>query len=256
MSRRLFVAMTTGVLFLLAMGGPAAAAAPSNDTYAGRVTITSIPFSDVLDTTDATNGPNDNDLGACFAPAYDATVWYEVTGTGQQLTLDVRESSYSAGVIVATGSPGNFELVDCGAGVVPWSAEAGTVYTIMVFDDQRDGSGNGGTMRISVTGEVASECTITGTEGDDVLVGTTGDDHICGLGGNDVLIGFRGNDVLVGGPGHDVLEGYDGRDTLVGGRGRDVLIGGRGFDTLNGGRGRDRCFEAAGPVTKCERGSF
>ena len=42
-------------------------------------------------------------------------------------------------------------------------------------------------------------CTITGTEGDDVLVGTEGADVICGLGGNDILHGHAGNDTLRGG---------------------------------------------------------
>ena len=256
MSRRLFVAIATGVLFMLTLVSPVAAAAPSNDNYAGRVTITRIPFSDTVDTTDATTGPNDNTLGPCFQPATDATVWYELTGTDQQLVADVRESDYSAGVQIATGSPGNFELVDCGAGQASWYAEPGVTYTILVFDDQTDGGGNGGTLRISISEAPPAACTIIGTAGNDVLVGTPGDDFICGVGGDDVLIGFAGDDVLLGGTGRDVLEGYGGDDVLAGGRGYDLLIGGRGFDSLNGGRGVDECYESTGDVTRCERGTF
>lgn len=91
-------------------------------------------------------------------------------------------------------------------------------------------------------------CTITGTNGPDVLVGTPGPDVICGLGGDDVVIGGGGNDVLygdagndrlVGGSGGDYLYGDAGNDTLVGGSGADVLAGGPGADRLTGGSGRD-----------------
>lgn len=50
-------------------------------------------------------------------------------------------------------------------------------------------------------------CTITGTDGRDVLRGTGGDDVICGFGGDDILIGFSGDDLLIGGAGRDTLLG-------------------------------------------------
>ena len=93
-----------------------------------------------------------------------------------------------------------------------------------------------------------SECTISGTDGRDVLRGTSGDDVICGFGGNDVLLGGSGNDTLLGGPGndvlqggsdHDVLEGDSGDDLLLAESGDDQLTGGEGDDQLNGGPGND-----------------
>jgi Ca2+-binding RTX toxin-like protein len=253
MSRRFFVAMATGVLFVLAMVSPVAAAAPSNDSYAGRVTITTIPFAETIDTSDATTGTNDTELNNhCGAPATDASVWYELTGDGKEVLTDASSSDYSAGVIVATGSPGSFEIVDCARNGFRWFAEADVTYTIVVFDDQTDGAGNGGTLRFEVSETAPADCTIVGTGGNDRLVGTTGDDFMCGLGGDDVLIGFGGDDILLGGPGRDVLEGYGGRDTLVGGRGRDLLIGGRGFDRLDGGPSFDTCYESTGDVKRCE----
>lgn len=77
-----------------------------------------------------------------------------------------------------------------------------------------------------------AECTITGTQGPDVLRGTPGDDVICGRGGRDVIIGLSGHDILRGGP---------GADRLVGGSGDDVLAGGSGADWGSGGRGDDVC---------------
>lgn len=38
------------------------------------------------------------------------------------------------------------------------------------------------------------QCTIVGTNEDDLLVGTNGDDVICGLAGNDIIVGKKGDD--------------------------------------------------------------
>lgn len=90
-------------------------------------------------------------------------------------------------------------------------------------------------------GDTGDDCTIRGTEGDDVLVGTPGADVICGYGGNDVLRGLRGADRLLGG---------DGDDTLFGHRGGDTLLGGAGDDIARGGRGQDACEAEA--TASCE----
>jgi hypothetical protein len=91
-------------------------------------------------------------------------------------------------------------------------------------------------------------CTITGTEGKDLLTGTSGDDVICALGGddvvnagsgNDVVYGDAGNDTISGGTGEDTLYGDDGDDSLSGGNGDDVLAAGPGADHLIGDRGAD-----------------
>lgn len=93
-----------------------------------------------------------------------------------------------------------------------------------------------------------ANCTIFGTENDDVLEGTGGRDVLCGFGGDDVVVGNGGNDVILGhegddllrgGGGDDVLRGGPGKDTLRGGGGNDVLRGGRGHDTLVGGEGNE-----------------
>jgi hypothetical protein len=141
----------------LLLGAPAAvlAAAPSNNTYAGRTVIGVIPFNDTVDTTQANTGGNDALINTpdCGAPATDASVWYELTATSDDnLVVDVSTSDYSAGVIVATGSPAaGFVLVTCGPGQVFFPASNGETYTMLAFDDQSDGIGNGGTLNFSVT---------------------------------------------------------------------------------------------------------
>jgi hypothetical protein len=150
--RRIAVSILT-LGFLL--GGPAAvlAAAPTNNTWTGRTVIGSLPFTDTVDTTEANVGAQDPLINAdCGAPATDASVWYELTATSDaNLTVDVSKSDYSAGVIVATGSPNNWAIVTCGPGLVIFPASTGVTYTILAFDDQSDGIGNGGTLIFSVT---------------------------------------------------------------------------------------------------------
>jgi len=147
------LAALVGLLFIvgLAAAGPVLAAAPSNDTYAGRQVI-SVGFSDTVDTTQATTDSDDVDINAgCGAPATDASVWYSLTPSADMgIVVDVSASNYSAGVIVATGSPGSFSVENCAPGAVAFSASSGVTYTILVFDDQQDGSGNGGTLAINV----------------------------------------------------------------------------------------------------------
>jgi hypothetical protein len=150
--RRIAVSILT-LGFLLS--GPAAvlAAAPCNNIWAGRTVIGSLPFSDTVDTTEANVGAQDPLINAdCGAPATDASVWYELTATSDaNLTVNVSKSDYSAGVIVATGSPSNWSIVTCGPGLVIFPATTGETYTILAFDDQSDGIGNGGTLQFSVT---------------------------------------------------------------------------------------------------------
>ena len=66
------------------------------------------------------------------------------------MVVGVSRSDYSAGAIVATGSPGNWNVLACGPGAANWSVVAGQTYTILAFDDQLDGAGNGGTLRLTI----------------------------------------------------------------------------------------------------------
>jgi Ca2+-binding RTX toxin-like protein len=53
---------------------------------------------------------------------------------------------------------------------------------------------------------LVAPCTVTGTNGNDLLEGTPGDDVICGLGGNDRLAPGAGQDIVRGGPGTNTLD--------------------------------------------------
>jgi hypothetical protein len=143
--------VATVLATVVATAGTALAAPPANDTYQCRITVGSIPFTTTLDTTEATTDADDTELNICGAPAMDASVWYQVTATADgALVADVSSSDYSAGVFVATGSPGSFNVVACAPRATAWTVTAGETYNVIVIDDQQDGAGNGGKMNLTI----------------------------------------------------------------------------------------------------------
>jgi hypothetical protein len=150
--KRFLVLISVVALWSLAFATPALAAAPGNDTYANRTVVASLPFTDSVDTTEATTDADDTGANTgCGAPATDASVWYEFTAAADtNVLVDVSASGYSAGIIVVSGSPGSFVLQACGPGSVGFFASGGEAYAILAFDDQLDGAGSGGALAISI----------------------------------------------------------------------------------------------------------
>lgn len=151
--KRIAIPSSAVLLFTMVFATPALAAAPDNDAFGGAIPIPGIPYVVTVDTTEATTDDDDATMNAdCGAPATDASVWYSFTpATDIGVVVDVSQSDYSAGVLVAVGSPESFGLVTCGQGYVTFYAAAGETYWINVIDDQDDGSGTGGTLELSVT---------------------------------------------------------------------------------------------------------
>jgi hypothetical protein len=162
--KRLAVLISLVAASSLAFATPALALVPSNDAYVGRTGIGALPFTDTVDTTDATTDPDDTEMNLnCGFPATDASVWYEVTAPSDEtIVIDASGSTYPVGILVATGSPGTFAGVGCGVsggsaphpdaigGPAVFHAVAGESYAILAVDPQFDGGGNGGTLSISV----------------------------------------------------------------------------------------------------------
>jgi dipeptidyl aminopeptidase/acylaminoacyl peptidase len=88
-------------------------------------------------------------------------------------------------------------------------------------------------------------CTITGSNGSEVLDGTTGTDVICGLGGDDRIRGLEGDDDIRGGGGNDTVYGGAGADEVSGDEGDDIVNTRdevQGNDLADGGQGSgDSC---------------
>ena len=139
MAAVLVAALTVGV-------APVLAAAPSNDLYGNATLITSLPYDQTLDTTQATTDATDAEANAnCGAPVTLASVWYDFQPASDGgFVVDVSASSYSAGVIVVSGSPGSFVLEACGPGAVAFFGTAGVDYHILAFSDTA--GVNGGTL--------------------------------------------------------------------------------------------------------------
>lgn len=98
-----------------------------------------------------------------------------------------------------------------------------------------------GTASPSTTGPEPDpdDCTVQGTDGDDVLEGTDGNDVICGGAGDDEIRGYGGDDIIRGGSGNDIIAGDEGDDIIDGGEGNDRVNGGFGNDVIDGRSGTD-----------------
>lgn len=134
-------------------GGGQAIAAPGNDTYAGRTVIGALPFTVTADTSTATTDDAEAEMTAgCGLPATDAGVWWEYTApTDGAVQIDVRGSSYLPAVLVATGGPGNWTVLNCShQSVFLLPTVGGQTYSLLIFDGQVDGGGNGGMLQLSV----------------------------------------------------------------------------------------------------------
>jgi len=150
--RRITIPVLFAALLAATMAAPVLAAPPDNDTYAGRIPIAGVPFSDTVDTSEATTDADDAAWnGTCGAPATDASIWYEFSTPDEMgVIVDSTGSDYTVGIAAVVGTPGDFETVACGPDAIGFLAAAGESYLIVVFDDQFDEAGNGGTLQLTV----------------------------------------------------------------------------------------------------------
>lgn len=149
-SGRLLGLLTATTAMVLVSALPASAAAPpANDTIAGTTAITAFPFNETVDTTEATTDDEDAAVNAgCGAPATNGSIWYSLEASAPAYVVDVAGSDFFAGVIVATGTPGNLSLVTCGPDSIGFEATAGETYYVMAFSD--DPAVVGGQLAFSV----------------------------------------------------------------------------------------------------------
>jgi hypothetical protein len=153
---KLKLILTTAIVgAALALPGVSSAwaQAPPNDTFEQATVISSLPFSQILDTTQATTDSTDAEaLAACggFSFPGAATVWYEYTPPVDQsvfISTTPVPPSYGAGVAVLSGSPGSLSAVTCFPSLGSLSVTAGVTYHIVVTDIS---GGSGGTLYLTV----------------------------------------------------------------------------------------------------------
>jgi hypothetical protein len=132
---RLAVVLAATVPLLVATTAPAWASAPPNDDISNATVITSLPFHDTVDMSQATFASTD--VSFCDGSAH--SVWYSFTpASSEQVALDPSASPGTTAVDVFTGSPGALSFVGCGfgggffgTGGFILSATGGTTYWIM-----------------------------------------------------------------------------------------------------------------------------
>ncbi len=132
MRRSTTAAIVTAMILLIALAAPVAAAPPTNDDPSGATLVTEpLPFVDAIDTTEATNGPDD--AVGCGGPDVIGSVWYTYQPTSDvAVQISTDDSDYLAGTNVLVGAPGSFENVFCAIGTFRVDLTAGTQYWFLV----------------------------------------------------------------------------------------------------------------------------
>ena len=81
---------------------------------------------------------------------------------------------------------------------------------------------------------------VFGSASNETIRGSTGANVLDAGGGNDSCFGGQGNDSVLGGAGNDFIDAQVGNDTVRGGAGNDTVSGGFDADSVYGGAGGDR----------------
>jgi hypothetical protein len=154
-TRKAFSLATVVAMATLGVGAlsaaPAYAAVPANDTIATATEIPGVPFTDTVDTTEATTDALETSLNAnCGAPVVDHGVWYHATIAADGVYIaDVSQSSFSAGIMVVAGPANNPTVLNCGPGSVSGPLTAGDDIFLLVFGDGGSAA-TSGTMVLTV----------------------------------------------------------------------------------------------------------
>ncbi len=153
-SFRLWISLTIMVVIGFATVLPAHAAPPSNDDFDSATVIAkSLPFTDTINTAEATTSPDDP---SCYGNG--PTVWYAFTPTeNMQIVAHTFGSKYDTTLSVYTGASGSLDLITChndthyiGMGwesMVLFDAVANQTYYFMVGSSD---SGPGGPLVFTV----------------------------------------------------------------------------------------------------------
>jgi hypothetical protein len=137
---RRFLIPVTVVLTVMALMTPAIAQ-PANDDLDAATGVTALPFSEAVDTTDATVEPGEPVEGDEVCPPRGSTVWYALTlDTTQPVSVNTAGSDYDTTLAVYTGSGlGDLSFVDCNddtffglQAALTFEAEAGVTYLVQV----------------------------------------------------------------------------------------------------------------------------
>ena len=107
-----------------------------NDNFAGALSIPALPFSNIVDITNATAEPDERMPSCAFGSASRRTVWYAFTPTATRVVMASVNAGFSTVVAAYTGgSPASLTEVACRSlfgGTPSFRAQAGTTYFFQV----------------------------------------------------------------------------------------------------------------------------
>jgi hypothetical protein len=139
---------------------PVSAAAPSNDDFNNATDITSLPFSETIDPSEATTALDDP--YGC-SNNY-RTVWYRLTPTSSaRIVLSTTDYPYATAMSAWTGSRGSLSQVACSQMTYPpasyasFEAVAGQSYYIMLSGTYYYPSPSSFNLSVSVTSPVTND---------------------------------------------------------------------------------------------------
>jgi hypothetical protein len=156
--RPLFV-MVLMLAVVIVPASAAFAAAPANDAESAATEITQVPFSETIDTTDATaSGPrfcsNNASVFYRFTPASDVRIQVDTIGSDYDTLLAIYTRN-AAGTVVKGSRKCNDDRFDLDSGL-RLQAKAGVTYFFQVASCCGNGGDGGGQLALSVT-EVTDE---------------------------------------------------------------------------------------------------
>ena len=109
------------------------AQAPTNDDFDGATVISSLPYTDLTNTAEATMAGDDPGFGCWYTQT--SSVWYAFTpSVDMGLQTDTIGSSYYTSLAVYSGTRGSLSLVtsNCNSGATQFQATAGVTYYFMI----------------------------------------------------------------------------------------------------------------------------
>jgi PKD repeat protein len=118
--------LSPGIISVLAQ-------APANDDFDGATVIPNLPFTDTINTTEATMAGDDPGFGCWYTQTN--SVWYAFTPDNDMwLQTDTVGSSYYTSLGVFTGTRGNLSPVasNCSSGATQFQATGGVTYYFII----------------------------------------------------------------------------------------------------------------------------
>jgi hypothetical protein len=125
---------------------------PANDNFSSATQISALPFSDTVDTTDATVEPGEPTSSCPGAGPPVGSVWYSLTpATSESVTASSQSSFFSELAAYTGASVGHLTPIGCTTsgfgGGLAIHVDAGTTY---YFQAARDGAGPGGQLTFTI----------------------------------------------------------------------------------------------------------